>query len=129
MVKNTTTKQAVNAFLAISNLIDADRASKIGLSAVARLKLASTFLLCKTVYEEYMKQKDDLIKSYGVPFPSKPDSFMVPDDKKQDFITQNSEMLDSETNFKISPIPVDKLGNAEIDIGLAAELKDAGVIE
>lgn len=141
-----TTKQAIDAHVALSELINLDKTNRLVLSSAVRIRLAGNIRKTKPLVEEYVAERNALIKKLGTPSKGNPAESEVLEgsDTAQEFKDQIKAMESEDSELTMAHVKEHELfGVTESDykndsrdsrkdnqvpVDLIASLQELGIV-
>lgn len=136
-------RQMVEAHGAIQALINADRQNKFVFPSAVRIKLAGNLRKTREVFEDYVTEKNELVKRLGSVIQEQRgqdkdnNPIFVDTDKVEvkvdspnypEFKAQHDAMLAADTRQTLNAIDAKDLGENQIDVELITVLQDTGLL-
>lgn len=122
-------KDVLTAHLAILDLIEADKTNKFVFASATRIKLAGNLRKTRPVFEEFTKEKDELIKRLGAPVEGKPDEVKVTEENQAKFVSEIEAMYEADSDVTLNPVDAKDLGENQLPIDLLANLETFGLLK
>jgi hypothetical protein len=118
----------VKAFETLTTLSTLDKEKNYNFKVATRLKVASNIRILRPFVQDYLSQKDALVKELGTEIKEK-NQIVVTAENFPKFSAQNREMLDIDQNVSIVALKESELGDNQIPFEILADMQDSGLLK
>ena len=130
-----TVRKALEANIALNQLIVNDKENKFVFPSVVRIRLALNLRKLRPVVEEFQKENTELIKKYGTQVKDKEGNDIegqfqvgVKSENRTKFDDEQKALVDSDSEVSLSPITDKDLSENQLSVDLIAALYDVGLL-
>ena len=117
MRRTITTEQAVNVFIALSQ-IQGNLPPSLGFK-IARLESK-----LKPIYDEFEKQRNELIRMHGTADPEKEGSLRVPAENLDDFMVDVRELYELSETIEFPKFEIEEFGDMKLPKSFFSAMAD-----
>lgn len=121
-------EKIVRAFETLTTLSLLDKEKGYDFKVATRLKVASNIRVLRPYVQDYMTQKEVLVRSLGTELKDKGQIAVLPENFDK-FKAQNDEMLAVEHDVSFSTLKESELGSNQIPFEVLADMQETGLLK
>jgi hypothetical protein len=136
-----TVQKIYDAHIALSKLIETDKVNKFFFSRTVRMRISSYIRKTRPIFEDYTKERDDLIRALGELTNEKTQTYKVKPENQDQFNSEIKAMLEATYEIEFKPLTQDELFGVteqqeaggskpnQIEMDLINLLEDVGLLK